>query len=217
MAEIIKQCRENKRKYDDVEFFPDDSALYDDPNEFPDYHNPEYQWVRPEDISEAPKLLVDGIAPGDVKQGALGDCWLLGAFSCLATNPQLLRNLIVFDGMEYGFCVFQFFKNGEWQKVFVDTFIPFNPTGKHPLYAHCQDPSEFWVPLLEKAYAKLHGSYQKLHGGAMNIGLVDLTGGIAEKFNFKDPDTAEMIATGQLWKMVKRFHSSGFLLGCSNS
>lgn len=47
IAEIIKQCRENKRKYDDVEFFPDDSALYIDPNELPDYHNPDYQWVRP--------------------------------------------------------------------------------------------------------------------------------------------------------------------------
>ena len=155
--------------------------------------------------------------PGDVKQGALGDCWLLGAFSCLATNPQLLSNLIVYDGMEFGFCVFQFFKNGEWRRVFVDTFIPFNPSSKTPLYAHCQDPNEFWVPLLEKAYAKLHGSYQKLHGGAMNIGLVDLTGGIAEKFNFKDPATAELIMTGQLWKMMKRFQASAFLMGCSNS
>ena len=43
---------------------------------------------------------------------------------------------------------------------------------------------------MEKAYAKLHGTYQKLHGGAMGIGLVDLTGGIAEKFTFKDYDTA---------------------------
>ena len=51
----------------------------------------------------------------------------------------------------------------------------------------------------------------------MGIGLVDLTGGIAEKFIFKDYNTAEMIQNGTFWKMIKRFHNSQFLMGCSNS
>lgn len=44
----------------------------------------------------------------------LGDCWLLGGFCVLATHPDLLQNLIVYDGIKYGFAVFQFFKDGEW-------------------------------------------------------------------------------------------------------
>lgn len=51
-------------------------------------------------------MLRDGVQPGDVKQGSLGDCWLLGSFITLSTHPDLLRNLIVFDGIEYGFAVF---------------------------------------------------------------------------------------------------------------
>jgi len=141
-------------------------------------------------------MIKDGAAPGDVKQGILGDCFLLGSFLVLATHPELLKNLIVYDGIEHGFAVFQFFKNGKWQYVIVDTRIPYNQASKTPLYGHCADPNEFWVPLMEKAYSKLHGNYQTIHGGSMSESLVDLTGGCSEKYNLRAPETAEVIESG---------------------
>jgi len=102
-----------------------------------------------------------------VKQGILGDCWLLGSFILLSTHLDLLKNLLVYDGIEHGFAVFRFFKNGRWQYVFIDTRVPYNSTSKTPLYGHCEDQCEFWVPLMEKAYAKLHGNYEMLNGGSM--------------------------------------------------
>ena len=51
-------------------------------------------------------MFKDNMAPGDVKQGTLGDCWLLGSFIVLSTHPDLLKNLIVYDGIEFGFAVF---------------------------------------------------------------------------------------------------------------
>jgi hypothetical protein len=53
--------------------------------------------------------------------------------------------------------------------------------------------SEYWIPLIEKAYAKLHGCYEAIHGGSISQALVDLTGGIAEKYFFESIDIKEMI------------------------
>ena len=175
------------------------------------------EWKRPHEISEDAVMMHDGASPGDVKQGALGDCWLLGSFLSLSTHPELIQNLIVHDGLEHGFAVFQFFKNGEWKPVIVDTRIPYNNPTKTPLYGHCADPNEFWVPLMEKAYAKLNGSYEGINGGSMVQAMVDLTGGISEKYHMRAPETAATVENGQFWKDLKKWHAQGFLVGCSNA
>lgn len=45
--------------------------------------------------TKAYTLVRDGIEPSDVGQGALGDCWLLSAFACLAEYPGALENLLI--------------------------------------------------------------------------------------------------------------------------
>ena len=57
------------------------------------------------------------------------------------------------------------------------------------VYARCQDESEFWVAMIEKAYAKLHGSYEGIEGGMPIEAMVDLTGGLAERYELKNSST----------------------------
>ena len=182
-------------------------------------------WVRPDENSKDNDvddmnnqcMIKDGMRPGDVKQGILGDCYFLGALLVFATRPELLQNLIVYDGIKSGFAAFQFFKNGKWEGVVIDTRIPFNKDTKLPLYAKCADANEYWVPLLEKAYAQIHGSYEAIEGGSMAQALVDLTGGISEKIYLETPEVKEMIEDGQLWKDLKKYRQQKFLLGCAKS
>ena len=58
---------------------------------------------------------------------------------------------------------------------------------------------------MEKAYAKLHGGYEALNGGSMAEALVDLTGGVSEKYNLRAPETKESIESNQFWKDLKKY------------
>lgn len=49
-----------------------------------------------QEISKDPRLFVDGISTRDLHQGSLGNCWMVAAISCLASEPSLwkkVRNL----------------------------------------------------------------------------------------------------------------------------
>lgn len=77
-------------------------------------------------------------------------------------------------------------KNGSWVTVTVDDYFPCAPNGA-PIFSRAHG-NELWVLLLEKAYAKLHGSYLRLRGGWANEGMLDLTGCPTEVYEFSNKD-----------------------------
>ncbi|XP_044001581.1 calpain-A-like [Aphidius gifuensis] len=77
----------------------------------------------------------------------------------------------------------RFWQAGEWVDIVIDDRI--YTTGwwfrKSPLYTTLKSSSEFWVPLIEKAYAKLnYRSYNSLEGGFALQAMQDLSGCIPE-------------------------------------
>ena len=73
-----------------------------------------------------------------------------------------------------GIYLLTFFVNGRITPIIVDDFIPVKKTNK-PAFAYSKD-QELWVILLEKAWAKLHGSYVRTEGGLPSFAASHLLG-----------------------------------------
>jgi hypothetical protein len=66
------------------------------------------------------------------------------------------------------------------------------------VFASCGDSNVFWPGIVEKAYAKLHGSYSILQGGSVADALVDLTGNATPLVTRRVPRTLK------IWQVVLR-------------
>ena len=144
----------------------------------------------PENFCNEGELFLDGAESNDCIQGKVGNCWFIGALSVLATRDDLLKKVlwgssdpkIISKFLKHGFWICKFFKGKEWHYVIIDDKLPVFTSNCSPVFGHCKNQSELWVSLVEKAYAKLHGSYESLTGGFIDTALKDLTGMITNRF-----------------------------------
>ncbi|KAJ4183748.1 hypothetical protein NW759_017058 [Fusarium solani] len=61
--------------------------------------------------------IVDG---GDVRQGNLGNCWLVGALTALGNDPDAVKRICVAYDTEVGIYGFVFYRDGEWIQSIID-------------------------------------------------------------------------------------------------
>ncbi|KAJ1157910.1 hypothetical protein NDU88_010607 [Pleurodeles waltl] len=167
-------------------------------------------WKRPGEIQRDPHLLVDGASIFDIRQGELGDCWVLSVIGAMTIRPHFLENVIPtnqgFNHKYAGIFHFRFWQYGDWVDVVIDDKLPFI-NGRY-MSVQPRSNNEFWPSLLEKAYAKLRGSYQHLHWGFISEALVDFTGGVHVQFNLQEP-------ASDLKDIVLAAAKNGALAGCT--
>ncbi|XP_047444824.1 calpain-10 [Mugil cephalus] len=176
--------------FEDRDFPDEDASLFSDRFTPIARLQGDITWLRPQEICQAPALFPDNINLAHVKQGLLGDCWFLCACTFLLKSKQLLNKVLPPDQPQWGdssyrgsfrFC---FWQRGHWTEVTIDDRLPC--INSSLCFSRCHSPTAFWVALLEKAYAKLYGSYEQLWAGQVSEALVDLTGGLTEHWSLGD-------------------------------
>ncbi|XP_039756157.1 calpain-2 catalytic subunit-like [Pararge aegeria] len=159
-------------------------------------------WLRPHELCARPRFLgdaaldaalpVDRLEPDSDEQfaarwrvavGEAGDEALCCAAAALALTPRLLERAAPPHSFRTGYTGrfrFRFWVFGEWREVAVDDRLP--ARGARLLASRGALPDDFTLPLLEKAYAKLHGGYARLRGGGAARALQALSGGVLQSF-----------------------------------
>lgn len=85
----------------------------------------------------------------DIRQGTVGDCWLLSGLAAIATDsPMVLRqNVVDFNDGTYGVAL-----GGRFYRVDNDLAVA-STTSTTPAYAQLGAENSMWVAVIEKAFA----------------------------------------------------------------
>eukprot|EP00930_Biecheleria_cincta_P096159 TRINITY_DN88033_c0_g1_i1.p1 TRINITY_DN88033_c0_g1~~TRINITY_DN88033_c0_g1_i1.p1 ORF type:complete len:524 (-),score=81.00 TRINITY_DN88033_c0_g1_i1:350-1921(-) len=158
------------------------------------------------------------VDPSDVAQGGVGDCWLLGSLSVVAMYPALFMKILGRVDHQKGVYEIKLYDFVDFtpRQVCVDMRLP--SLNGHFMGATSKTEAELWPSLVEKAFAKLYGSYQTLHHGApADLALIGLTGYPAKQYmnyasfnpHFEDPEL--------MWAKLKLLCESGHIGCCAFS
>ena len=113
-------------------------------------------------------LFANGPDYNDIRQGNVGDCYLVASLASVAqSDPTLIRQMIA--PMGDGTYAVRFYRGGAEVYVRIDADLP-TYSGGSLAYARLSPQGETWAAMIEKAYAYFRrgqNSYSSIAGGWM--------------------------------------------------
>jgi hypothetical protein len=128
----------------------------------------------------------------------------------VAEFPELVKRIFPLDSQAVnaeGIYAVRLCSGGLWRTVVVDDHFPCKTDGTLA-YARCNG-FELWVMLIEKAFAKLCGSYARIEGGDAGEALSCLTGDPSVFIDFNSESCKNSIASGTLWTQLCKSDDNG--------
>ena len=188
-----------------LEYISDYNKNVVDINEIKQFKN--ITWKRVSDIFQNNKYdLFNTLDIDDIKQGIIGNCYFLCVLSSFAKRPEIYDKIFIDKKInENGLYKLRFIINGIPQIIFVDDYFP----TLNEKFAFSQSANEFWVQLLEKAWAKLNLSYANTISGIPY-----------EVFNCLSEAPCENISHEKnsknlLWNELIRAKEHGYYIACN--
>lgn len=191
---LLKRCLQEKVPFVDLTFPPTVASIGEEIVR----SNPKIEWRRPTAIlGPESKITVfnETIEPNDACQGRLGDCYLISSMACLAEFPEKIKDMFRHPSRKHGdirtlaeraahayrvtLC-----HEGWWHMVLIDDHLLYLPDRGIAMARNRRHQEEIWPCLIEKAFAKLHGSYYEIKGGLAFEAMRELTGYPGFKMNF---------------------------------
>jgi hypothetical protein len=182
VEDIVAECRKENKKFFDSSFAFDSRA-----NMYPEGSPDDCTVTEPQFAARLQELypncvLFQGSAQcDDLKQGGVGDCFLIGALSATAANsPVMIERIFAAHDTVCGVYGVVFYKSGGWEWVIVDDYVAVKKERSGAMYPQYVTPkgTEVWPAVLEKAYAKVHYNWDMIDGGFSREAVVDITGGV---------------------------------------
>lgn len=180
LVDVATQCTRRNRKFIDPDFPPTFKSLFglehpatgEIPPQLPPIFSRDpahiendVMWRRLSDVFFRPRMHVVGSSPAHLKLGCFTPPWLECVVLSLCRNQDLVDELISpgEDGWVYGAYVVRLLVEGNWHYVLVDDFVPCHPKTGKPLCFLSGKDSEIYTAIVEKALAKVEGSYAGLY------------------------------------------------------
>eukprot|EP00667_Euglena_gracilis_P006518 EG_transcript_6567 len=172
-------------------------------------------WRRPEEFLARAAQHLFGSTPPEPRQilpGAQRRGRFLSCLAALAERPEIVLRCLPEQWTDLALGVVKLLScnDGYWNEVIVDSYLPCDGATELPLYVHAKNAG-LWPTVVEKAYAKLWRSYQRLADLDLPSLLLGFTGFPCTRLKLGRRGVPEEEA----WGTLRRWVEAGDLVVCT--